>query len=130
MPSSYFFDTSIVVKAHIDSGSVARTYFDLPARVARKVTNQFVLKELRRLARSDREIGLSVHDVEVLIVDMQMEFEVLPTASPEVFKRLVLVNPADRPIVQGAMSASATLLTRDGRLSREARSYVPVIRVA
>ena len=129
MPISYFFDTSVVLKAHTDESSAARSYFDLSSRAARKVTNQFVLKELRRLPRTSPELGLVPHEIEELIVDMQMDFEILPTSTPDVFKRLVLVNGADRPIVQGAMSAAATLLTRDRRLATEARAYVQVIKV-
>jgi len=86
-----------------------------------KVTNDYVMKEMRRVLLSK---GYSVPDIEAFFTFVRGRCRVLPSPSKARFASVRLTDRSDVPILLGAMDAKAILVTLDRRLARESQSYV------
>ncbi len=118
----FFLDTNVLVAGSALPQLVPHSRPLLESKACEKFTNEYALKELRRVLEERLEAPPHLQNAAVDYVRQQAS--VVPTPSPREFSKYELVDRSDRPVVCSAVQLSATLVTEDRRLRKEAAKYV------
>ncbi len=115
----YFLDTNVFLNAFFHSSSPDNSL--VTSIHLTKLTNEYVLKEVRRVAI---HAGLKQAETESIISLIKRFTTVVPTPLAHEFKKMVLTDKSDKPIVCSALKHGCTLVTNDSRTYSEAKKYV------
>ncbi|GEM_PF-3065760 len=118
---TYFFDTGFFYYLFSTRHPECRALYSSPER---KYTNEYALKELRRIFV---ERGFVQADVEDFLSDVRKKCVVLAFPNRNRLASIRISDRSDVPIVLGAMDAKAVLVTLDRKLARECKPYVPSV---
>ncbi len=116
----YFLDTTILVSACTRVSKQAQRMLQCPTE--KSVTNEYAIKELRRILQNKFE--MPQEDVDFAVAEIRRHCIVLPSVQKSVLQKIILDDRSDCPIVASAIQANATLLTRDKKLALQAQRYV------
>ncbi|HLD75574.1 MAG TPA: PIN domain-containing protein [Candidatus Norongarragalinales archaeon] len=119
--SRLFLDTSFLVHLLTEKHAEARTLYDSGET---KLTNEYVVKELRRVLLKRRYFESDISD---FISEIRKRCRVLATPSKDRYGRITLRNKSDVPIVLGAKDVDAVLLTFHHVLAQDAKKYVHAV---
>ncbi|MBI5226232.1 PIN domain-containing protein [Candidatus Micrarchaeota archaeon] len=119
--SRLFLDTSFLVHLFTEKHAEARSLYD---SAESKLTNEYVVKELRRVLAAR---GYSESEVSDVVSELRKRCKVLPSPSKDRFRRIALRDRSDVPIVLGAKDSGAVLLTFDHVLAQDAKNYVHAV---
>jgi hypothetical protein len=123
-PSSYFFDTTILVWALQDEAGPAHKAVFSKDPLAHRFTSWTAIKELRRVFRDHPEYGVPVHDVESFVQELLLHLNVVPRAEPAALLGIKIRDKSDRPLVAEARRIGAVLVTADHHLAEDAKAYI------
>lgn len=117
----FFFDTSFFhLVYNLGDKRATNIYFDINAT---KYPSNYVLKELYRLLL---KLGFSQGDIARVLDEVKRKCIILQV-NHEKAKDIEISDRSDAPIVAGAKSADAVLVTADWKLASEASKHVKTL---
>ena len=119
-----FLDTSVIVSG-LTSRNPDATILLLDDEFKR-FTNEYVIKELRRVLQDYFEFSLEEVNEAIDLVREKCIVRHIPTKNE--LNKIKIKDKSDRPIVFSAMKNDCILVTEDGLLHKQAKKYVRTAR--
>lgn len=121
----FFLDTNVLVSGTALPALVPPAARILESDLCEKFTNEYALKEMRRVL--GERFGIPPRTVDETLDFIRRKVNVVPTPHVNSFSKFDVVDRSDRPIACSAAQLSAILVTEDRLLRREAARYVLVV---